>query len=167
MKPEDFVEINSTCRIDPEKLNKMPLCILFESIKHKDKEYKTADILDGLASAAQYSRSGINTPNTPQNDPNITVREEMTVAQLRALLKQGDSGARLMVSDLISELPNQITDWITEDMARDYVGDDLSDIQFNEFWYWMRHEWELVDSDSEIRSALEQWTTDHADELDE
>ena len=91
----------------------------------------------------------------------------MTVAQLRERLKQGDSRARLLVSDLISELPNQITDWITEDSARYYVGEDLSDLQFNEFWYWMRHEWELVDSDSEIRAALEQWMDDHADELEQ
>ena len=134
-------------------------------LEFQDKEYKIADILDGLAAAAQYYRAGRNTPNAPQNDPNIPEREQMTVAQLRTLLKQGDNDARLLVSDLISELPNQITDWITEDSARYYVGEDLSDLQFNEFWYWMRNEWELVDLDSEIRSALEQWMDDHADEL--
>lgn len=157
-----------TCNLNDFNKLSMALHIQYESIKHKDKEYKTADILDGLAAAAQYySRAGINTPNTPQNDPNIPVREEMTVAQLRVLLKRGDNGALQLVNDLISELPNQITDWITKDSARYYVGGDLSDIQFNEFWYWMRHEWELVDSDSEIRAALEQWMDDHADELEQ
>lgn len=94
-------------------------------------------------------------------------KEQMTVAQLRELLKQGDGDARLLVSDLISELPNQITDWITKDRARYYVGEDLSDSQFDEFWQWMCHEWELVDSDSELRSALEQWMDGHADELEQ
>lgn len=166
MKHEDFLVPGSKHTIDLRKLNQS-LCIQYESIKHKDKEYKTADILDGLVAVAQhYSRAGRNTPETPRNNENIPVREEMTVAQLRTLLKQGDNDARELVNDLISELPNQITAWIDKDSARYYVGEDLSDLQFEEFWYWMRHEWGLVESKDEIRLALEQWTTDHADELD-
>lgn len=137
-------------------------------LEFQDKEYKIADILDGLAAAAQYfSRAGTNTPNTPQNDPNIPEREQMTVAQLRALLKQGDNNALQLVNDLISELPNQITTWITKDSARYYVAEDLSDSQFEEFWDWMRHEWGLVESKDEIRLALEEWTTHQEYLLDE
>lgn len=116
----------------------------------------------------QYSsRAGTNTPNTPQNDPNIPVREEMTVAQLRTLLKQGDGDARELVNDLISELPNQTTVWIDQEDTRLYIADYLTPEQFDDFWDWMRKSWELIDIEAEIRSALEQWSTDHADELDE
>lgn len=143
------------------------LCIQFETLEHKDKEYKTADILDGLAAAAQYfSRAGRNTPITPQNDPNIPDQEQMSVAQLRTLLKKGDKDAHQLVNDLISESPNQITAWIDKDGARYYVGEDLSDSQFEKFWDWMRLEWGLVESKDEIRLALEEWTTHHED-LDE
>lgn len=156
-----------TCNLN--EFNKLftSLRIQFETLEHKGKEYKTADILDGLAAAAQYfSRAGTNTPNTPKNDPNIPEREQMTVAQLRALLKQGDNNARELVNDLVSELPNQITNWLEKEFARDYA-DDLTPAQFEKFWEWMCVEWCLVDYEMEIRSALEQWTTDHADELEQ
>lgn len=159
-----------TCNINDFNKLTMALCIQYETIEHKGKEYKTADILDGLLAAAQYySRAGRNTPKTPQNDPNIPVREEMTVAQLRTLLKQGDNDARELVNDLVSELPNQITVWIDKDDARD-CADYLSDSQFAEFWYWMRHEWDVLcdfGGRDEIRAALEHWSTIYADELDE
>lgn len=91
--------------------------------------------------------------------------EQMTVAQLRELLKQGDNDARELVNDLVSELPNQITNWLEKEFARDYA-DDLTPDQFEKFWEWMCVEWCLVDYVMEIHAALEHWTTDHADELD-
>lgn len=164
MKHEDFLVPGSQHTIDLSKLNQS-LCIQYESIKHKDKEYKTADILDGLVAAAQhYYRAGRNTPETPQNNENIPVREEMTVAQLRTLLKQGNADAQELVNDLVSELPNQITSWITKDIAQKYNGGDLTPEQFEDFWCYLRHEWELLDTCEELRSALEHWSTVCADE---
>lgn len=90
----------------------------------------------------------------------------MTVEQLRELLKQGDNDARELVNDLVSELPNQTTVWIDQEETRAYIADYLTQDQFDEFWDWMRKKWELIDVDAEIRSALEQWTTDQEDLLD-
>ncbi len=157
-----------TCKLNDFNKLLMSLHIQFETLEHKGKKYKTADILDGLAAAAQYfSRAGTNTPITPQNDPNIPEREQMTVAQLRTLLKKGNKDAHQLVNDLISELPNQITAWVDKDSARYYVAEDLSDSQFEKFWDWMRLEWGLVESKDEIRLALEEWTTHQEDLLDE
>lgn len=110
-----------------------------------------------------YYRAGRNAPKTPQNNENIPVREEMTVAQLRERLKQGDGAAQELVNDLISELPNQITNWVEKEFTRDHA-DHLTPEQFEAFWDWMCDEWCLVDYEAEIRAALEHWSTVCADE---